>query len=101
MSTHVFYRICLAALLIFSTGFYQLAHAERISIVDEPVPPNTAEGVMRPTNNMTMDEVRTKFGEPNSELAPVGNPPITRWVYDNYTVYFERDRVIHSVVHHK
>ena len=47
MSTHVFYRICLAALLIFSTGFYQLAHAERISIVDEPVPPNTAEARSR------------------------------------------------------
>jgi hypothetical protein len=30
----------------------------------------------------------------------VGDPPITRWVYDRFTVYFENDRVIHSVVHH-
>ena len=51
-----------------------------------------------PVNNMSMDSVRTKFGKPNSEAKPVGRPPINRWYYDQYTVYFEFDRVIISVV---
>jgi hypothetical protein len=38
------------------------------------------------------------FGKPNEMLAPVGDPPITRWVYDRYTVYFEYSYVIHSVL---
>jgi hypothetical protein len=100
MPTRVFYRICLSAMLIFSSGLFITANAERISIIDAPVPPNSSEGIMRPTNNMTMSQVREKFGEPKEELAPVGDPPITRWVYDGYTVYFEGNRVIHSVVHH-
>ena len=51
-----------------------------------------------PANNVSMDVVRAKFGQPNSEAAPVGQPPINRWYYDQYTVYFEFDRVIISVV---
>ena len=51
-----------------------------------------------PVNNMSMDVVRTRFGQPNSEGTPVGQPPINRWYYDQYTVYFEFDRVIISVV---
>ena len=51
-----------------------------------------------PRNNMTMASVRTQFGTPNSEAAPIGKPPINRWYYDDYTVYFEFDRVIISVV---
>ena len=51
-----------------------------------------------PVNNMSMDTVRAKFGQPNSEAAPVGQPPINRWYYDLYTVYFEFDKVIISVV---
>lgn len=51
-----------------------------------------------PINNMTMDVVRTQFGQPNSEATPVGEPPINRWYYETYTVYFEVDRVIISVV---
>jgi hypothetical protein len=28
----------------------------------------------------------------------VGAPPITRWDYPNFSVFFEGDRVIHAVV---
>ena len=38
-----------------------------------------------------------------AEAAPVGgeaptHPPITRWSYADYTVYFENDHVVHSVL---
>lgn len=60
------------------------------------VPPPAAPGPM-PTNNMTQDKVRDSFGEPQSEQPAVGEPPITRWRYADYIVYFEWDRVIISV----
>ncbi len=63
----------------------------------EPV--NSAEGVLRPRSGLSMDQVRAKFGAPAQELPWVGDPPISRWVYDNFTVYFEHELVIHSVVH--
>ena len=50
-----------------------------------------------PTNGMTMARVREHHGEPSSVRPAVGDPPITRWVYEDFTVYFEHDRVIHSV----
>lgn len=54
--------------------------------------------VERPDRGMSMQRVRQRFGEPIKRVAPVGEPPISRWVYDRYTVYFERDLVITSVV---
>jgi len=62
-------------------------------------PTNAPGGLPRPVRGQTMDQVRQRFGEPGERLSPVGDPPITRWVYGAYTVYFERDRVITTVVH--
>jgi len=53
-----------------------------------------------PANNMTMDKVRASFGEPDKIVSAVGDPPITRWQYPEYVVYFEYDRVITSVGGH-
>ena len=61
-------------------------------------PSNTPEGVPRPTRSMTMGQVKEQFGNPLEIHGPVGNPPITRWVYDKFVVHFEHEYVIHSVV---
>lgn len=50
-----------------------------------------------PVNNMTMSVVRSEFGDPETVLDAVGEPPITRWQYPDYVVYFEHDQVIISV----
>lgn len=55
--------------------------------------------VIVPGNGMTMDQVMQRFGEPKERVGAVGDPPISRWVYDSYTVYFEHDLVLHSVIH--
>ncbi len=57
--------------------------------------------VKMPQNGMTMKMVEKWFGAPSRKLPPVGDPPITRWEYPEYTVYFEYDRVITSVYRHK
>jgi hypothetical protein len=51
----------------------------------------------RPTRGMTQARVESKFGAPASVKAPVGDPPITRWEYADFVVFFEYDKVIHAV----
>ena len=51
----------------------------------------------RPSRGMTQKGVESKYGSPAAVKAPVGDPPITRWEYTDFVVYFEYDRVIHSV----
>jgi hypothetical protein len=51
----------------------------------------------RPSRGMHMSTVEQRFGAPVSRHAAVGQPPIIRWDYNNFSVFFERDRVIHAV----
>ena len=55
----------------------------------------------RPTRGMTAASVESKFGTPDAKVAPVGDPPISRWEYKDMVVFFEYDRVIHAVVKRK
>jgi hypothetical protein len=55
-----------------------------------------------PRRGMTMAQVEQRYGAPVDKLPTAGgdaprHPPINRWRYSGYTVYFERNRVIHSV----
>ncbi len=54
----------------------------------------------RPSAGMSMDGVEAQFGAPTDRRAAVGDPPITRWDYPGFVVYFEYDKVIHSVAKH-
>ncbi len=61
---------------------------------------NTA-GLSLPSLGMSQTFVEDNFGAPNATRGPVGDPPITTWVYDGYTVYFEYNIVIHTVLKHR
>lgn len=80
-----------------------LAPAEKEIVDPEPGQLNPAEIVEQlpsmPERGSTREAVRERLGEPVRKVAPVGDPPISRWVYDRFTVYFEYDRVLHSVKH--
>jgi len=52
-----------------------------------------------PDNGWSKSDVEGKFGAPSSKRGAVGTPPITRWDYDNYSVYFEYDVVLFTVLH--
>lgn len=52
----------------------------------------------RPSAGMTADSVESTFGAPEAKVAPVGDPPIARWEYKDFVVFFEYDRVIHTVI---
>ncbi len=56
-----------------------------------------AQSATGPGRGMSMDQVETRYGEPSHRYASVGDPPITRWEYADFVVYFEYRYVIHSV----
>ncbi|MFI4913796.1 MAG: hypothetical protein ACHQAR_01195 [Steroidobacterales bacterium] len=70
--------------------------AETIVIDDQVVVRDSA--IARPAQGMTMKTVEARFGAPAERHPAVGKPPITRWDYAAFTVFFENDRVIHAVV---
>ena len=86
------YRYLLLAAVLLS-GF---AGAETIA-VDNGIAVRESD-VATPARGMTMDQVATKFGAPVTKVPAVGQPPISRWQYPGFVVYFEHEHVIHSVV---
>lgn len=55
-----------------------------------------------PAQGTRMQQVEARFGAPSQKLEPRGGqkrqwPVIHRWVYPEFTVYFERDRVVDVV----
>ena len=70
-------------------------------VVNDQVQVRTSQ-VERPKRGVTMSDVEKHFGAPVTRHATVGGgsprqPPITRWDYNGFSVFFERDRVIDSV----
>ncbi len=57
-----------------------------------------ANDVEHPARGATMATVEQRFGAPSAKHAAVGQPPITRWDYAHFAVFFENDRVIHAVI---
>ena len=58
-----------------------------------------AERMELPENGNSMDQVRARFGEPANQHTKVGDPPITRWDYDKWSVYYEYSLVLFTVLH--
>ena len=55
-----------------------------------------------PARGQTMAQVEAKYGAPAEKMDPRGGqkrqwPTINRWVYPDFTVYFEKSRVIDVV----
>jgi hypothetical protein len=50
-----------------------------------------------PKRGATMATVQTQYGAPTSKHGAVGKPPITRWDYPGFTVYFEYSHVVDTV----
>jgi hypothetical protein len=84
-------NLTLTALLV---GALATANADNLDMQGtQPV----ADG-SRPMRGMTAENVEARFGTPVTKVAPVGDPPIARWEYKDFVVFFEYDRVIHAVV---
>ena len=84
------------ALIAIASAFATVAHAQTLQMGDSE---NAArfEQPGKPTRGMTQERVQAEFGSPESTQAAVGEPPISRWEYANFVVFFEYDRVVHAV----
>jgi hypothetical protein len=84
--------VCLAAAGLAHSG---LAQAELVADDGkvEVAPSNTPH----PAAGALMKTVEKQFGAPSTRHPTVGKPPITRWDYPGFSVFFEGDRVIDSV----
>jgi len=67
------------------------------TLLIEGVDAASATADERPTRGLSMDSVEARWGAPVSRSAAVGQPPITRWEYPSFVVYFEYRHVIDSV----
>jgi len=89
-------RKALPILLSFAT----LAVAQADTLLIQSVQQAEATRSERPASGLTKAEVEARFGAPSRMIAAIGDPPISRWEYPTFTVYFENERVIHSVARH-
>lgn len=87
-------QIYFTALIVW--GLNTPLHADTLVIqaVDQ------TSNLARPNKGESMARVESEYGKPESIVAAVGHPPITRWVYADFTVYFEGEAVIRAVANH-
>ena len=94
----------LACSLLLAGGlFVGTGSAEQLSMggTEErarPADPLAYDDSGRPTRGMTQARVEASYGAPQQVDGAVGDPPISKWHYANFVVYFEYDRVIHAVL---
>ena len=56
-----------------------------------------------PKRGSSMAQIEARYGAPQQKLAAVGGgsvhtPPITRWQYASFSVYFENSHVVDAVL---
>jgi len=83
-------------LIAVAATFANVTLAETLQMGDSE---NAArfEQAGKPTRGMTRESVEATYGSPESRQSAVGEPPIARWDYAGFVVFFEYDRVIHAV----
>ncbi|MBE7374841.1 phosphodiesterase [Pseudomonas lopnurensis] len=86
------------AILLLMLTFSPSLFAEEIRI---PIGQQGLPEVAMPARGESKSRVLDRFGLADEERPSVGQPPITRWDYREFSVYFEGDRVINSVRHHQ
>ncbi|MCB1560900.1 MAG: hypothetical protein KDI75_07375 [Xanthomonadales bacterium] len=94
---------CLIVSLVavaFAGGVLSTATRADVLLVERA---QEAQAMNLPARGMSMAQVERQFGAPVSKRGAVGGgsekqPPITRWVYADYTVYFEHSHVVDAVL---
>ena len=89
-------KILAKLILTAGCGLAMLAGAQNLDM--SPADPSaTFDQAGKPTRGMSQATVEANYGAPQSTRAAVGDPPISRWEYADFVVFFEYDKVIHSV----
>lgn len=94
------FRVIVAGLAM-ATGLMVCSSAHADVLLIERV--EAQQDVVLPKRGTLMPQVEAQFGAPTRKHAPVGgnlpqHPPITRWDYPTFSVYFEHSHVVNAVV---
>ncbi len=89
---------CFSLVLLAWLALGNAALAEQILI---PIGQQDTGNLTLPQRGDSKLRVLEAHGLPWEEHKPVGQPPITRWDYAEFSVYFEHEQVINAVVHHR
>ena len=87
-----------SAALLLALGAMAPASADVLQVPQTGPTTAVPAGMEIPVRGMHMEQVEQMYGKPQAIDPPVGEPPITRWDYPDYSVYFEYSYVIQSVV---
>jgi hypothetical protein len=80
---------CLLTIIVINVANSDVLMIERVQ---------SNHGIDLPSKGMQMNQVESKYGVPLQRKGPIGEPPITIWKYEKFSVYFEHQHVIHAVV---
>jgi len=89
-------KIVATILLTLSLGFAGPLSAQNLNMSGSDQS-STFDAAGKPVRGMTRMNVEATYGSPQSTTGAVGDPPISRWEYAGFVVFFEYDRVIHAV----
>lgn len=92
----LFYSLALVVLKLSIAN----VHAEVIQV---PIASQASDlqSVARPERGSSREAVIAEFGNAIAVGPAVGDPPISRWEYQDFYVYFEYEHVIHTVLKHR
>lgn len=84
----------LAAIGLACATGAMVSSAQTLQLAD---PPAARPAVATPARGTSMAEVEARYGTPSQRFDAIGQPPITRWVYPSFVVFFEYSHVVHAV----
>lgn len=93
-------NILLGCGLLLTASVLPVSQADVLTL---PAPDSSASRLSLPGRGETQGAVLRRYGEPGKRHAPVGGgsaaqPPITRWDYSGFSVFFENRHVVDAVV---
>jgi hypothetical protein len=91
------FLLAISLLVLMASSVPSVFAAKQLQIYGIETPTLNADFEL-PKRGLSKAQVEQRFGAPARQVGAVGEPPISRWIYSKFTVYFEGDRVIHAVV---
>lgn len=83
--------------LALIAGLYVTGPTLADTLLVEGVSAAQSTAAERPARGSSKARVEALFGAPANRSGAVGQPPITRWDYADFVVFFEYDHVVHTV----
>jgi hypothetical protein len=85
---------------LFCLAILSISHVQA-EVLRIPISQQGVARITMPAHGKQQAQVLQQFGEPRVRHQSVGQPPITRWDYPGFSVYFEYSTVINSVQIHQ